>query len=62
MVTLELSIQTAAVFIGDIKTPLTSVKFLASRLLFRISDKASLAIEHSRGSRLVPQGMNALTR
>ena len=62
MVTLELSIQTAAVFIGDIKTPLTSVKFLASRLLFRISDKASLAIEQSQGSRLAPQGMNALTR
>lgn len=59
MVISELSIQTAAVFVRNIKIPLTTIKFLASQLLFRISDKAFLAIEQSRGFRLALQGTNA---
>ena len=62
MVISELSIQTAAVFIEDIKIPLTTIRFLASQLLFRILDKAFLAIERSRGFRLALQGTNALMR
>ena len=55
-------IQMAAVFIGDIKIPLITIKFLASQLLFHISDKAFLAIEQSRESRLALQGTNVLTQ